>query len=249
MPDDNVELEALLETSLKTNELLENVDANGDMHTELLDDIQMNTQATAVATKKVADNVEKMVTAYKSTEKIPERFQQFLEEFKGEKGDKGEKGEKGDKGDKGDKGQKGADSNVPGPQGEQGPMGLQGPMGPMGPAGMDGKDGQDGVDGKDGKDGETPDIAPIVKEIETRITKRADDTYNENAAALRRVSARDYDLKELKDVDIATTAPNQLATIQYSTARGKWLTGVSITVSDTAPTDPKYGDLWISIPG
>jgi hypothetical protein len=54
-------------------------------------------------------------------------------------------------------------------------------------------------------------------------------------------------LKNLHDVD--TTGSNQNATIQYQTATGKWLTGVSITVSATAPTDPKFGDLWIALPG
>jgi vacuolar-type H+-ATPase subunit E/Vma4 len=53
-------------------------------------------------------------------------------------------------------------------------------------------------------------------------------------------------LKFLNDVD--TTAANENATLQYRTATGKWLTGVSITVSATAPTDPKYGDLWIALP-
>jgi hypothetical protein len=55
-------------------------------------------------------------------------------------------------------------------------------------------------------------------------------------------------LRYMSDVDVGTTKPNEKATLQYQTASGKWLTGVSITVSQVAPTDPKFGDLWISVP-
>jgi DNA repair exonuclease SbcCD ATPase subunit len=53
-------------------------------------------------------------------------------------------------------------------------------------------------------------------------------------------------LSNLDDVNVQTTRPNENATIQYQTASGKWFTGVSITVSDTPPSDPKVGDLWIA---
>ena len=55
-------------------------------------------------------------------------------------------------------------------------------------------------------------------------------------------------LSNLDDVNVQTTRPNENATIQYQTASGKWFTGVSITVSQTAPTDPKTGDLWVALP-
>ena len=53
---------------------------------------------------------------------------------------------------------------------------------------------------------------------------------------------------ELTDVDVTTTAPNTKAIAQYEPISGKWLTGVSITVSATEPTDPKTGDLWVRLP-
>jgi len=55
-------------------------------------------------------------------------------------------------------------------------------------------------------------------------------------------------LSNLDDVNVQTTRPNENATIQYQTASGKWFTGVSITVSATAPSDPKLHDLWVQLP-
>lgn len=49
----------------------------------------------------------------------------------------------------------------------------------------------------------------------------------------------------LPDVEVAGANTN--ATIQYSPTSNSWNTGVSITVSATAPADPKENDLWIDI--
>jgi hypothetical protein len=54
-----------------------------------------------------------------------------------------------------------------------------------------------------------------------------------------------YELDELHNVD--TTDANTNATIQYQPSTGIWETGVAITVSATAPTDPKLNDIWIDI--
>lgn len=54
-------------------------------------------------------------------------------------------------------------------------------------------------------------------------------------------------LKNMSDVDIRTTQPNNNATIQYSSDGQNFVTGVAITVSATEPTDPKTNDLWVDI--
>lgn len=118
---------------------------------------------------------------------------------KGEKGDKGDKGdigpqgaqgergEKGDKGDKGDPGKDGSDGRdgAPGPMGPAGPAGPQGIQGERGPSGEPGRTGSQGIQGErgpqgeagpqgvqgpPGKDGKDADIAPIVADLESRIT-------------------------------------------------------------------------------
>lgn len=78
-----------------------------------------------------------------------------------------------------------------------------------------------------------------IDELERSLQKEIGAINREGGGGVRR-------LKNLHDVD--TSGANGNATIQYQTATGKWLTGVSITVSFTAPTDPKFGDLWIALP-
>lgn len=45
--------------------------------------------------------------------------------------------------------------------------------------------------------------------------------------------------------DVVLENLNNNATIQYNSSTKLWNTGVSITVSETEPTDPKLNDLWI----
>jgi len=77
----------------------------------------------------------------------------------GEKGPKGDSGEPGPSGPKGDKGD----------QGEAGPQGLKGDTGPIGPQGIPGPQGEkgdEGPQGPKGDDGETPDIKPLINDVE-----------------------------------------------------------------------------------
>jgi len=108
-------------------------------------------------------------------------------------------------------------------------------------------------------------LSPIIKDYvdETRLT--TDDIDGLDSFVRSRIPAVSIDWKDIKnkpsfgglvqigggknqlkflnDVDVENLNTN--ATIQYQPVTGKWSTGISITVSDTAPTDPKIGDLWI----
>jgi hypothetical protein len=81
-------------------------------------------------------------------------------------------------------------------------------------------------------------IADLSSSLSSRIASQGGTSKN-----LVRKMIEEIDLDDLRDVDASN--PNNNATIQYQTATGIWTTGISITVSDTAPTDPKFGDLWI----
>lgn len=255
---DNVELEALAKLSLDTKDTLESIETATEANVLKTDEVAMNTEATALAVsqlkpilKETAETSKKIATALEKGANVPERFSQFLDEFKGEKGDKGDKGDQGDRGEQGEKGDKG-DKGDTGEKGDRGDQGDTGPKGAKGDKGEPGRDGVDGIDGKDGKDGKTPQLGKdyyTSKEKEDFVNKVQENSEPRILENVRRtVASKTYDLREMGDVDVTSTALNQNATIQYQTASGKWLTGVSITVSQTAPTDPKFGDLWVALP-
>jgi len=82
-------------------------------------------------------------------------------------------------------------------------------------------------------------IADLTNSLSSRIASQGGTSRN-----LIRQMIAEIDLDDLRDVD--ASSPNNNATIQYQTATGVWTQGISITVSATEPTDPKYGDIWIS---
>lgn len=239
------ELEALLQTGMQSNEKLNEIESNTEMSMMKLDTIDANTEASVLA----LDKIHKTLTTEKERPKVTVEGAEFitLKGEKGDKGDKGDQGEKGDKGDQGIQGETGADSTVQGPKGDKGDKGDRGEVGPQGISGKDSTvPGPIGPQGPKGKDGKTPkkgadyltddEVAEMREEIATEAHTRA-----RNA-----ISAKTYSLREMDDLD--QTGNNNNSTIQYQTATGKWFTGVSVTVSQTAPTDPKLHDLWISLP-
>jgi hypothetical protein len=243
--NENVELEALVQQGMDSKESLDNIELNTQVSAmnskETLEVLESSEALLGAAVQGIRD-VGKVM---EPTKEAVSKMAAFLSEMKGEKGDKGDKGDQGEKGDKGDTG---ADSTVPGPvgpQGEPGRDGIDGRDGVDGAPGKDGRDGRDGVDGKvgprgpAGKDGKTPKKGKeyFTEEEVEEITRQAIER------ARIAVSSRTYSLNEMDDVE--ATSPNNNATIQYQTATGIWSTGISITVSPTAPTDPKFGDLWI----
>jgi hypothetical protein len=127
-------------------------------------------------------------------------------------------------------------------------------------------------DGKDGKDGKDADVEPFLKKLKEleRIVQananalpatttfvngrraknlnfpNATVSYKDDTATVEVEGGSGVDeFSELTDVDVTSSAPNNNAIAQYQTSTTKWTTGISITVADTAPSDPKYGDLWI----
>ena len=107
-----------------------------------------------------------------------------------------------------------------GPQGAQGDIGLQGATGLQGTAGSDGAQGPIGLQGATGPQG----------------------------AQGANVSSID----ELTDVDVTTTAPTANQVLVWDNANSKFVPGdaasggSSVTVSDSAPSNPSSGDLWLN---
>lgn len=140
------------------------------------------------------------------------------------------------------------------------------PILPPGPQGVPGADGETPVvdydliikeaakrivvpKAKPGKDG-SPDTPTQIVEKLTSLPQGERLSYDAldntpNLELLSRQASRDYDLAELKDVDV--TDANTNAILQYQPTTRIWDVGVAITVSATAPTDPKENDLWIDI--
>jgi hypothetical protein len=93
---------------------------------------------------------------------------------RGERGERGEVGPQGAQGEQGPRGQSGKDGRdgllgPDGPAGPQGPRGESGPqglIGPQGPKGDDGAPGPEGPQGPKGEDGETPNIKPLIDDVE-----------------------------------------------------------------------------------
>lgn len=163
---------------------------------------------------------------------------------KGVKGDKGDKGAQGDKGDTGEKGDRGQ-------QGIQGTIGNEGKAGKDGNPGKNGEDGEPGIQGekgepgKDGKDAKAPSTVDVLKKIREKLKfsdlKDADDVV----ASIRRIiSSRDYDLKELKDVDVDGVQAGDVLTFDGEKwvpgtaggAAGTWVNNEVVAGSDTGWT-------------
>lgn len=128
---------------------------------------------------------------------------------------------KGDQGIQGEKGEKGD-------KGDAGPQGFPGRDGKDGVNGFNGKDGRDGVDGKDGKDGKDG-----VSVVDAKIDF-------DNSLVLT--------LSNGDEIDCGVIAPalkdTVVATLKQTSEGGGG--GASVTVSDTAPTTPAEGDLWLN---
>ena len=229
-PDGSVELEAIVQNGIRSNESLDNIEAASSASAVKLSEVSQNTEARLIQseqqTKKLVDPLEKIVENTKPVEvqrvKLEERTDGDDESFNENEAGKalwsmlrGPKGAKGDKGDKGDKGETGAASTVAGPKGEQGPQGEVGEMGPVGPQGKPGpkgpkgNDGANGVDGKDGRDGKDADSITIIKTIKEIVSKESAAEINKGYEKIaRHVGSKTYAMRDLSDTQSAT--PGQI---------------------------------------
>lgn len=144
--------------------------------------------------------------------------------MKGEPGTPGEPGPEGPQGPQGEVGPMGPQGLI-GPQGPRGPRGPRGDTGARGPQGPQGPKGEKGKDGRDGKDGVSPVIGVdfwTQKDRES-LLKEFDKTIRQDMinAARASVASRDYDLSELKDVDMTQVSDGQY--IQYNATTKKFV--------------------------
>jgi len=77
------------------------------------------------------------------------------------------------------------------------------------------------------------DLPEKLKDLEVRMAQRRDTT----ALIARRMD-------QIGDLILSDTLNNNTI-IQYNATTRRWFNGISITVSDTEPTDPKENDLWV----
>jgi len=144
----------------------------------------------------------------------------------GPKGDKGERGPIGTAGRDGTDGLLGPEGKTgpAGPKGESGSQGLIGPQGlkgDTGPAGPQGIQGEPGIPGKDGKDGETPDIKPVIEDVEL-FKAQIRQAMKAGGATGAITGSGEVRLEFLDDVD-RTTAKVDGNFLQYNAASGKWI--------------------------
>lgn len=127
-------------------------------------------------------------------------------------------------------------------------MPKDGAVGPQGPVGLRGEKGEPG----------SPDTAPqIVDKLESlKGEARLDASAIKNLEKfLKKVVTKSKEVmvggirffEQLADVSILTANKRQDMIAQYDTTNNRWQDGVAITVSTTAPTNPKLNDIWIDI--
>jgi hypothetical protein len=265
--DNNVELEALNQQAIESNEKLDGIEANTGASALKLDEVSSNTEANVLATSKLQDPLERIAKQTENTEttfNIGNRVDGDDVEFnENQAGNllwqmlRGPKGRPGERGEKGEKGDTGADSTVPGPvgergekgetgeRGERGETGKTGPRGPRGPAGADGKDGKDG---RDGRDADEVSLSLTITENVTKVVKEESDKEFERIK--KHVASKTYSVSQLEGMADATTG--QVPTKQ---ADGSWapatpsgggsggtvdsvVAGTGISVDSTDPANP-----------
>lgn len=159
-----------------------------------------------------------------------------------------------------------------GPQGEQGPPGQDGKDGAPGKDGRDGRDGKDGAPGprgergpagpagKDGKDGQSGVGIEDVKAYGQDMILKMTDGQEKRLKLLGLGGGTAFggaggssggggasSLSQLTDVNLTSLGDNQK--LVYDASSSKWnnLTMATVTVSATAPVNPKVGDIWFDI--
>lgn len=221
--EDNVELEAIAQNGVDTNDKLDSIDTNGEAQVQE----QMSTTDAVKGLETPLDTV-----ARNTDPDVPHKVQLearndiskvFFEMIRGDKGERGDKGQigdrgaKGDRGDTGSKGDPGRDAHMVGPKGA---TGAKGAMGTSGKDGRDGVDGQDGIDGAQGKSGKDASVKAVVKEATKVVTEKIEKKVDKDIdRVVRHVSSKSYALHDLSDV----------------------------TVSDTEPSNPSAGQFWVDI--
>jgi hypothetical protein len=118
-------------------------------------------------------------------------------------------------------------------KGDKGDKGDRGIAGKNGKDGRDGKNGRDGFDGKDGADGFIDDAT--IAYLEDKITKVQDYV---KARPTKHSDGLGLVVRQLQAGRNISIDGNQ----EYPTITN---TNPKITVSETAPTSPQTGDLWI----
>lgn len=176
-------------------------------------------------------------------EKKAEHMDQILNQIEKLKGDKGDTGEQGPQGE----------------MGPQGPRGAKGEKGDKGDKGDRGPEGREGKPGKDGKDGSDANIEPYVQDLR--------EVQSSHVELYERVES--LPIKEEKDVEALRTEfrnelDQQIKMVDMPDIRhlGVGLQGQidlriegaspnrttpKLTISPTAPANPKLYDIWLDI--
>lgn len=113
---------------------------------------------------------------------------------------------------------------------------------------------RDGVDGENGQDG-SPDTAEQVRDkleslegenrLDASAIKNLPKIIKEKSAQM--IAGGIRFLERLVDVSVDVTSKRQDLLLQYNQTNKRWEDGVALTVSATAPTNPKINDLWVDI--
>lgn len=217
--EDNVELEAIAQNGIETNETLKNIEAGTDASAQKLNEIEQNGEAQIKATDEAA---EKIVEAVKPSPEATRADRMIADVLEFMQGPTGEKGEKGDTGPAGPQGPQGAQGPA-GPQGERGLVGKPGPKGERGAKGAKGDRGPRGERGPAGKDGRDGKDAPVPQRGEDYFTQdemRAfhDGVLEEVVPSIKsHIASRTYSVGELEGMENATTGQ-----VPTKNADGTW---------------------------
>jgi hypothetical protein len=233
--DGSVELEAIAQNGLQTNDILSNIDASNEAAAVKLHELAQGQEAQIIQaqdhtekvskpleeisanTKEMVDSTKGLVDVIKPVAESASKMTAFLEQMKGDKGDKGDTGEQGKEGKPGDKGEKG-DAGKDGKDGKDGANGIDGKNGKDGKRGERGEKGEQGKDGKDGKDGTSVDETKVVEQITTTLTDQLNTEMDSVKKYVQTQGSKTYSVSELENMASATTG--QVPTKQSD---GTWL--------------------------
>lgn len=185
--------------------------------------------------------------------KLVDAFESKIESIKGEKGDPGLIGPPGMAGPQG----------PPGPRGQIGPQGFdgkdaKGEKGATGPPGANGKDGNAGPEGPPGRDGSPDTPNEVVRKVNQASEKIAFSqikdfvipTVVDRLPSISLFGNQGGGGARLQvNTDVTESLGQDVRKIVFSGDGRRMADGVvritTVVVSDTAPTNPEEGDLWV----
>lgn len=203
------------------------------LKTKLLEDRGLSMEEYQMGMDEI--NAEKK--AVKTTDQ--QKYDALLEKIKTVEGAKGEKGDKGDKGDIGLQGKQGiqgvkGDKGDKGDKGEKGDPGKQGPKGDIGVFDVLVLDElkKDILTLQMSNAEATDKIRKLPIVDERKIVKKIDDST-------AKLEAKMFDMPDFRQMGIGLRADVDTKIQGVNTNK--------LTVSDTAPANPKLYDLWVDI--